>query len=145
MFDVCLGVDALSSSRGWRTNNAHNLTGNSGDFSEKSRKHKSPPKLCARSRDAITRLGYNWGPILSSPAFACLWPDLRTRVGSSVRKFIEESTREAQRFLAKSTSKSFATRRFWVGRRLLRHLSMGLTNSPSASWPTERFFSLLQL
>src|SRR5262249_51546830 len=48
--------------------------------------------------DAITRLGYNWGPILSDPAFACLWPDLRTRVGSSVRKFVEDSTPEAQRF-----------------------------------------------
>jgi len=49
-------------------------------------------------RDAVTRLGYNWGPILSNPAFACLWPELRTRVGSSVRKFIEDSTPEAQRF-----------------------------------------------
>ena len=48
--------------------------------------------------DAITRLGYNWGPILSNPAFACLWPDLRTRVGPSVRKFVEDSTPEAQRF-----------------------------------------------
>ena len=49
--------------------------------------------------DAITRLGYNWGPILNNPAFACLWPDLRIGVGPSVRKFIEDSTPEARRFL----------------------------------------------
>ena len=47
--------------------------------------------------DAVTRLGYNWGPILSDPAMACLWPELRTQVGSSVRKFIEDSTPEADR------------------------------------------------
>lgn len=47
--------------------------------------------------DATTRLGYNWGPVLSNPAMACLWPELRTRVGPSVRKFIEDSTPEAQR------------------------------------------------
>jgi len=47
--------------------------------------------------DATTRLGYNWGPILSNPAMACLWPELRTRVGPSVRKFIESSTPAAQR------------------------------------------------
>ncbi len=42
--------------------------------------------------DATARLGYNWGPILSNPAVACLWPDLRIHVGPSVRKFIEDST-----------------------------------------------------
>jgi hypothetical protein len=42
--------------------------------------------------DATARLGYNWGPILSNPAMACLWPDLQTHVGPSVRKFIEDST-----------------------------------------------------
>jgi hypothetical protein len=42
--------------------------------------------------DAVARLGYNWGPILSSPAMACMWPELRTQVGSSVRKLIEDST-----------------------------------------------------
>jgi len=47
--------------------------------------------------DAVTRLGYNWGPILSNPAMACLWPELRTQVGTSVRKFIEDSTPEADR------------------------------------------------
>jgi hypothetical protein len=47
--------------------------------------------------DATARLGYNWGPILSNPAMACLWPELRTRVGPSVRKFVEDSTPEAQR------------------------------------------------
>jgi hypothetical protein len=47
--------------------------------------------------DATTRLGYNWGPILRNPAFACLWPELRTQVGPSVRKFIEDSTPEAER------------------------------------------------
>src|SRR5437762_7585298 len=44
--------------------------------------------------DATTRLGYNWGPILSNPAMACLWPELRTQVGPSIRKFIEASTLE---------------------------------------------------
>ncbi len=47
--------------------------------------------------DSVTRLGYNWGPILSSPALACLWPELKTRVGPSVRKYIEDSTPESQR------------------------------------------------
>jgi hypothetical protein len=47
--------------------------------------------------DATTRLGYNWGPILSNPAMACLWPELRTQVGPSLRKFIEDSTPEAER------------------------------------------------
>jgi hypothetical protein len=47
--------------------------------------------------DATTRLGYSWGPILSNPAMACLWPELRTQVGPAVRKFIEDSTPEAQR------------------------------------------------
>jgi hypothetical protein len=47
--------------------------------------------------DATARLGYNWGPILSNPAMACLWPELRSRVGPSVRKFIEDSTPAAQR------------------------------------------------
>lgn len=48
--------------------------------------------------DAMERLGYNWGPILSEPAFACAWPDLRTAVGPSVRQFIEEGTPTAKRF-----------------------------------------------
>ena len=47
--------------------------------------------------DATTRLGYNWGPILKNPAMACIWPELRTQVGPTVRKFIEDSTPEAQR------------------------------------------------
>ena len=47
--------------------------------------------------DATSRLGYNWGPILGNPAFACVWPELRTQVGPSLRKFIEDSTPEAQR------------------------------------------------
>ena len=51
--------------------------------------------------DATARLGYNWGPILSNPAFGCLWPELRTRVGPSVRKFVEESTPEDKRFACK--------------------------------------------
>lgn len=42
--------------------------------------------------DATTRLGYNWGPALANPAFACMWPDLRTGVGASVRRFIEENS-----------------------------------------------------
>src|SRR5580765_6341954 len=25
--------------------------------------------------DATARLGYNWGPILSNPAMACVWPE----------------------------------------------------------------------
>ena len=47
--------------------------------------------------DATARLGYNWGPILSNPAMACLWPELRTQVGPSLRKFIEDSTPERDR------------------------------------------------
>jgi hypothetical protein len=47
--------------------------------------------------DATARLGYNWGPVLSNPAMACLWPELRTQAGPSVRKFIEDSTAEADR------------------------------------------------
>ena len=47
--------------------------------------------------DAVARLGYNWGPILSNPAMACMWPELRTQVGSSVRKLIEDSTPAADR------------------------------------------------
>jgi hypothetical protein len=51
--------------------------------------------------DATVRLGYNWGPILSNPAFACLWPDLQIHVGPSVRKFIEDSTPADKRFACK--------------------------------------------
>jgi hypothetical protein len=47
--------------------------------------------------DAVARLGYNWGSILNNPAFACIWPELRTQVSASVRKLIEDSTPEAQR------------------------------------------------
>jgi hypothetical protein len=48
--------------------------------------------------DAMERLGYNWGPVLSNPAYACLWPELRTQVGPSVRRYIEDSTPTASRF-----------------------------------------------
>ena len=51
--------------------------------------------------DATTRLGYNWGPILSNPAFACLWPVLQVHVGTSVRKFIEDSTPPDKRVVCK--------------------------------------------
>jgi len=47
--------------------------------------------------DAVARLGYNWGPILRNPAMACMWPELRPQVGSSVRKLIEDSTPAADR------------------------------------------------
>lgn len=49
--------------------------------------------------DAMARLGYNWGPVLSYPDMACLWPELRRGVGASVRKLIEDSTPEADRFV----------------------------------------------
>jgi hypothetical protein len=49
------------------------------------------------SPDAVARLGYNWGSILSNPAMACIWPELRTQVGPSVRKLIEDSTPAADR------------------------------------------------
>jgi len=42
--------------------------------------------------DAVSRLGYNWGPILSNPAYACLWPELRTQVGASVQTYIEDTS-----------------------------------------------------
>lgn len=51
--------------------------------------------------DAMARLGYNWGPWLSDPAYACLWPELRTQVGASVRKWIEDSTPERERFVCR--------------------------------------------
>lgn len=48
--------------------------------------------------DAMVRLGYDWGPVLSDPAYACLWPELRAGAGPSVRQFIDDSTPEADRF-----------------------------------------------
>lgn len=48
--------------------------------------------------DATQRLGYNWGPALANPAFACLWPELEPQTGPSVREFIEASTPAAQRY-----------------------------------------------
>ena len=48
--------------------------------------------------DATARLGYNWGPVLNNPAYACLWPELSAAAGPSVRKFIEESTAKSDRF-----------------------------------------------
>ncbi len=47
--------------------------------------------------DAVDRLGYNWGPILSNPAMACIWPDMKTQVSASMRKLIENSTPAADR------------------------------------------------
>ena len=47
--------------------------------------------------DAVARLGYHWGPILSNPAIACIWPELRTQVSPSVRKLIDDSTPAADR------------------------------------------------
>jgi hypothetical protein len=49
--------------------------------------------------DATARLGYNWGSVLTSPSYACLWPELQTAVGLSVRKTIEDSTPKADRFV----------------------------------------------
>jgi len=51
--------------------------------------------------DAMVRLGYNWGPVLTSPSYACLWPELQTAVGPSVRKAIEDSTPKADRFVCR--------------------------------------------
>jgi hypothetical protein len=51
--------------------------------------------------DAMERLGYNWGPVLKSPAYACLWPELRNGVGPSVRQLIENSTPKADRFVCR--------------------------------------------
>jgi len=51
--------------------------------------------------DAMVRLGYNWGPVLTSASYACLWPELQTQVGPSVRKAIEDSTPKADRFVCK--------------------------------------------
>jgi hypothetical protein len=42
--------------------------------------------------DAIVRLGYNWGPILANPGYACIWPDVRDQAGASVRKYIEDTS-----------------------------------------------------
>jgi len=51
--------------------------------------------------DAMVRLGYNWGAVLTSPGMACLWPELQAQVGPSVRKAIEDSTPKADRFVCK--------------------------------------------
>ena len=51
--------------------------------------------------DATARLGYNWGAVLGNPAYACLWPELRTQVGPSVRKHVEDSTSERERFVCR--------------------------------------------
>ena len=51
--------------------------------------------------DAMARLGYNWGAVLKSPGMACLWPELQTQVGPSVRKAIEDSTPRTERFECK--------------------------------------------
>jgi len=47
----------------------------------------------------MDRLGYNWGPMLAQPAFACMWPFLSLGVGDSVVEFIEEETPIADRFV----------------------------------------------
>jgi len=49
--------------------------------------------------DATERLGYNWGPALADPGFACMWPELSQRVGPSVRQYIENSTPPDKRFV----------------------------------------------
>jgi hypothetical protein len=49
--------------------------------------------------DAMARLGYNWGAVLSSPGMACLWPELQMQVGPSVRSAIESSTPKGDRFV----------------------------------------------
>ena len=51
--------------------------------------------------DAMARLGYDWGPVLSNPAYACLWPDLRTQTGIAVRKLIEDSTSARERYICR--------------------------------------------
>ncbi len=56
--------------------------------------------------DAMVRLGYNWGPVLSDPSFACLWPELRGGAGSSVRQFIEDSTPETGRVVCQVNLKA---------------------------------------
>ena len=48
--------------------------------------------------DAMQRLGYNWGPVLSTPAIACLWPSISQGVGESVRELIEAGTPVDDRF-----------------------------------------------
>lgn len=48
--------------------------------------------------DAVKRLGYNWGPALASPAFACMWPELKRGVGESLRRYIEETSPPDKRF-----------------------------------------------
>jgi len=49
--------------------------------------------------DTMVRLGYDWGPALSAPDFACLWPELGEHLGASVRQLIEDITPEADRFV----------------------------------------------
>ena len=56
--------------------------------------------------DAMARLGYDWGPVLRYPDMACLWPELSPGVGESVRKLIEDSTPEAERFVCQVNLKA---------------------------------------
>jgi hypothetical protein len=39
--------------------------------------------------------------VLSDPGYAWPWPELRTQVGTSVRKWIEDSTPERERFVCR--------------------------------------------
>lgn len=56
--------------------------------------------------DAMDRLGYNWGAVLSNPAYACLWPELRAGAGPSVREYIDNSTPVASRFVCRVNLKA---------------------------------------
>ena len=51
--------------------------------------------------DAVKRLGYDWGPMLSNPASACMWPDLKPGVGESLRRYIEETSPPDKRVACK--------------------------------------------
>jgi hypothetical protein len=49
-------------------------------------------------RDALRSLGYDWGPALANPGFACMWPDLKPGVGPALRDYIEATTPADKRF-----------------------------------------------
>jgi len=51
--------------------------------------------------DAISRLGYNWGPILSNPGYACIWPELRMQAGAAVQTYIETTSPPGKRAACK--------------------------------------------
>ena len=67
--------------------------------------------------DATARLGYNWGPVLSNPAMACLWPELRTRLHPASATSSNTPHPRANAWLARSTFRPSEMRPYLAKRR----------------------------